>query len=137
LLLLPGLVADGGPQVDPLAGGQGAAHRADQHSQTALLQDVDVVVVGVAHGPARGVPLGVLVVGAVDQAAVAVGPLGEGVELVDARNGAVVDVPVGGRGARVDPARHARGRRGMPASRTLYLASKSRQIEKVIGGLAI
>ena len=44
-------------------------------SVTDLLEDVDVVVVGVAHGPARGVLLGLLRRGGVDEAAVAVGPL--------------------------------------------------------------
>ncbi len=53
---------------------------ADQHSQAGLLEDVDVVVVGVPHGPPGGVLLGLLAGQRVDEAAVAVGPLFEGVQ---------------------------------------------------------
>lgn len=41
-----------------VAVGQDAAPRAHQDSQAGLLEDVDVVVVGVAHGPTAGVSLG-------------------------------------------------------------------------------
>lgn len=60
LLFPPRLVADCWPQVDLFAVGHEAAGRADEDAEAALLQDVDVVVVGVAHGPAGSVFLGVL-----------------------------------------------------------------------------
>lgn len=60
LLFPPRLVADCWPQVDLFAVGQEAAGRADEDAEAALLQDVHVVVVGVAHGPAGSVFLGVL-----------------------------------------------------------------------------
>lgn len=100
MLLLPGLVANRRPEVHPVSAGQYASQGADEHSQAALLEYVHVVIVGVPHGPARRVSLGLLGVGGVDQATVAVGPLGKGVELADPGDGAVVDVPVGGAGGR-------------------------------------
>ena len=53
---------------------------ADEDAEAGLLEDVDVVVVGVAHGPARRVLLRLLRRRRVDEAAVTVGPLLEGVE---------------------------------------------------------
>lgn len=94
LLLLPGLIANGWPEMHPFSVGQGAPQGTHQDPQATLLQYVDVVVVGIPHGPAGGVPLGLLVVGSVDEPAVTVGPFGEGVVLIDTRNGTVVDVPV-------------------------------------------
>lgn len=81
LLLQAGLVADGGPQLQAGAVGQGAGLSAHHHAQARLLEDVAVVVVGVAHGPAAQVALGLLLVAAVDEAHVAVGPLTEVVEV--------------------------------------------------------
>ena len=81
MLLLPRLVADGGPDGDLRAALLvDAALAADEDAEAALLEDGDVVVVGVAHGPARGVLLRLLRRGRVDEAAVPVGPLLEGVE---------------------------------------------------------
>lgn len=54
---------------------------AHQDSQAGLLEDVHIVVVGVPHGPARGVPLGLLAAGRVHQATVTVRPLLPLVEL--------------------------------------------------------
>ena len=53
---------------------------ANEDAEAALLEDVHVVVVGVAHGPARRVLLRLLRRRRVDEAAVAVRPLLEGVE---------------------------------------------------------
>lgn len=53
LLFLPGLVADGRAQLQSGAVGQRAAARTHHHTETRLLQDLTVVVVGVPHGPAR------------------------------------------------------------------------------------
>ena len=75
LLLLPGLVADGWPQVDLAALGDRAVAAAHHHAQAGLLEDAGVVVVGVAHGPAAQVALRVPVVGAVDVLLVGIGPL--------------------------------------------------------------
>lgn len=61
LLFLPGLVTDGGAQLQPGAVRQAAAAGADHHAQAGLLQDLAVVVVGVPHRPPRQVPLGILV----------------------------------------------------------------------------
>lgn len=81
LLLLPGLVADGWPQVDLAALSDRAVASAHHHAQAGLLEDAGVVVVGVAHGPAAQVALCVPVVGAVDVFLVGVGPLLEPVRL--------------------------------------------------------
>lgn len=81
LLLLPGFVADGGSQVDLAALLGGAVAAAHHHAQAGLLEDAGVVVVGVAHGPAAQVALGLLLVASVDEAHVAVGPLAEVVEV--------------------------------------------------------
>lgn len=81
LLLLPGLVADGWPQVDLAALGDRAVAAAHHHAQAGLLEDAGVVVVGVAHGPAAQVALCVPVVGAVDVFLVGIGPLLEPVRL--------------------------------------------------------
>lgn len=81
LLLHPRLVADGRSQLQTGAVGQGAAPRTHHHAQARLLEDVAVVVVGVAHGPAAQVALRLLLVAAVDEAHVAVGPLAEAVEV--------------------------------------------------------
>lgn len=80
-MLQPCLVADGGSQLQAGAVGQGAAPGAHHHAQARLLEDVTVVVVGVAHGPAAQVALGLLLVAAVDEAHVAIRPLTEMVEV--------------------------------------------------------
>lgn len=80
LLLLPRLVADGGPQLQPGPAGQGTAPCTHHHTQAGLFQDLAVVVVGVAHGPAAQVPLRVLLLAGVDEAHVAVRPFLEGIE---------------------------------------------------------
>ena len=49
--------------------------RADEDTEAGLLEDVDVVVVGVAHGPAAAVPLRLVEAAGEDVAAVAVRPL--------------------------------------------------------------
>lgn len=81
LLLLPGLVADGWPQVDLAALGDRAVAAAHHHAQAGLLEDAGVVVVGVAHGPAAQVALRLLLVAAVDETHVAVRPLAEAVKV--------------------------------------------------------
>lgn len=58
---------------------EGAARTAHQHPETGLLEDVYVVVVGVAHRPPGPVPPRLLAVGPVHEAAVAVSPFLEGV----------------------------------------------------------
>ena len=78
LLFLARLVADGGSQVHLFAGRlEHAPVGAEQHAQAALLQDLHVVVVGVAHGPAGAVPPGLLAVGPVHEPHVAVHPVVE------------------------------------------------------------
>lgn len=81
MLFLPSLVADGGPQLQLGAVRQRAAAAADHHSQAGLLQNLAVVVIGVAHGPAAQVPLRVLVLTAVNVPHVAVRPFLESVVL--------------------------------------------------------
>lgn len=82
LLLLPSLVAYGRAKLQPGSAGQGAAPGAHHHPQAGLLQDLAVVVVGVAHGPATEVSLRVLLVAGVDEPHVAIGPFLEGVEVL-------------------------------------------------------
>ena len=74
-LLAPGLVANGGSQMHALPVLLHAPRRADEHAQARLLEDVDVVVVGVAHGPVAHVLARLLALLAVDVLAVTVGPL--------------------------------------------------------------
>lgn len=81
LLLQPRLVADGRPQLQAGAIGQGTGLRTHHHAQAGLLEDVAVVVVGVAHGPAAQVALRLLLVAAIDEAHVAIRPLAEVVEV--------------------------------------------------------
>ena len=97
-MLKPRLVADGGPQLQAGAVGEGAGPGAHHHTQARLLEDVAVVVVGVAHGPAAQVALGLLLVAAVDEAHIAVGPFAEVVEV-----GRLLER--GGRGRGVGPGR--------------------------------
>lgn len=61
LLFLPGLVADGGAELQSGPVRQRAASRTDHHTQTRLLQDLTVVVVGVSHRPAGEMSLSVLI----------------------------------------------------------------------------
>jgi len=95
LLLPPRLVANGRTQVDLGSVGQGAVLGADQDAEATLLQDVHIVVVRVAHGPAGNVLLGLLVVQRVDVPDVAIAPLVELVELLvrHMRHNGIVDVP--------------------------------------------
>lgn len=81
LLLLPGLVADGRPQVDLAALSDEAVAAADHHAQAGLLEDAGVVIVGVAHGPAAHVPLRIPVLRAVDVLLVGIWPFLEPVRL--------------------------------------------------------
>lgn len=74
-LLFSGLVADGGSEVDHAAVVQFAAAGADEHAKTGLLEDVDVMVVGVTHRPAARVTSGVLLVTLVDVTTVTIRPL--------------------------------------------------------------
>lgn len=68
---------------------------ADQNAQTALLQNVHVVVVRVAHGPAGNVLLGLLVVQRIDVPHMPVAPLVELVELLVRHmwHNGIIDVP--------------------------------------------
>ena len=79
LLLLPRLVANCRSYCHPPPVPLDASLGADEDPQAGLLQDADVVVVGVPHGPAGGVLLGLLGRRGVDEATVALGPLLEGV----------------------------------------------------------
>ncbi len=80
-LFLPGLVADGGSEVDPRTALSHAVPAAHEDAEARLLEDVHVVVVGVAHGPAGRVTSRVLAVAHVHVAAVAVRPVLERVVL--------------------------------------------------------
>lgn len=82
MLLLPSLVAYGGAKLQPGSVGQSAAPGTHHHPQAGLLEDLAVVVVGVAHGPAAEVSLGVLLLAGVDEPHVAVGPFLEGIEVL-------------------------------------------------------
>lgn len=85
-LLLPSrFVAYGRPQVDRLAVGQQAPSGADEHAEARLLEDVHVVVVGVAHRPAGRVPFRFFAAGRVHEPAVPVRPFLEPVEFVHLR----------------------------------------------------
>ena len=76
MLLFSGFVADSRSEVDGVAVRKDAllAPGADQHPKTGLLEDVDVVIVCVAHRPTGGVPFGLLAVRRVDKLAVVIGP---------------------------------------------------------------
>ena len=69
-------VTDGRPKVNgDFAVGVGACSAAHEHSETGLLEDENVMVVGVPHGPAAAVSSGVDRAGGVCSLAVIVGPL--------------------------------------------------------------
>ena len=55
LLFLPCFVTDGWPNGHLFSVPLDTPLVADEDSETALFEDADVVVVGVAHGPSRGV----------------------------------------------------------------------------------
>lgn len=80
--------------MDGFAVGQYAAPGADEDAEARLLEDVHVVVVGVAHRPAGRVPLSLFAVGRIDQPAVAVRPLLEAVEFVHLRHRAPIKTAV-------------------------------------------
>lgn len=96
LLLAPRLIAYGRAQIDLGAVGQRAMLRADKYTQAALLQDVHIVIVGVAHCPAGDVLLGLLVVHRIDQTHMPIAPLTELVELQvgHLRHDRIIDVPI-------------------------------------------
>ena len=74
-LLLARLVADGGSELDAGAGLGDACAAADEDAQARLLEDVHVVVVGVAHRPAARVTPRVLALPRVHEATVPVRPV--------------------------------------------------------------
>lgn len=80
-MLQTSLVADGWPQLQVRAILQGAGACAHHHAQAGLFEDVAIVVIGVAHGPAAQVALSFLLLTAVDEAHVAIRPLPEVVEV--------------------------------------------------------
>ena len=80
LLLFPRLVAYRRPNGNSLPISLDASLGADQDSETRFLEYVDVVVVGVPHGPAGSVLAGLVTGGRVHKAAVAVGPFFKRVE---------------------------------------------------------
>lgn len=61
LLFLPSFVTYGGSELQSGSVWQRAPPRTDHHTQTGLLQDLTVVVVGVPHGPARQMSLSVFI----------------------------------------------------------------------------
>jgi hypothetical protein len=90
-------VANRWPQIYFGAVWQRTSDGTHQDSETALLEDVHVVIVRVPHRPARDMLFGVLMIRVVHKATVAVGPLLKLIQLsfIDVRNVCVVDVPVG------------------------------------------
>jgi len=76
LLFLSRFVANGRSEVNGVSIGQDAlfAPGAHQHPQARFLEDVDVVVVGVSHRPARSMSFGLFAVRRVHKLAVVVGP---------------------------------------------------------------
>ena len=79
-LLPPGLITDGGPDGHLVPTGQQTTPGTDEDAETGFLQDVDVVVVGVPHGPPARVAFGLLAPSRENVPAVTVGPLGPGVK---------------------------------------------------------
>ena len=79
-LLPPGLITDGGSDGHLVPARQQTPPGTDEDAETGFLEDVDVVVVGVPHGPPAGVALGLLAPSRENVSAVTVGPLGPGVK---------------------------------------------------------
>lgn len=75
LLLLASLITNGRPQMNPFSVWQSAVGGTDEHAQAALLQYVDVVIVCIAHSPARDVLAPFFAGIAIDESNVPVGPL--------------------------------------------------------------
>ena len=69
--------------MDGVSAVERAALTADEDSETRLFEDLYLVVVGVAHGPAAGVAPGLLARLAVHRLAVSVRPVAVIVDIVD------------------------------------------------------
>ena len=67
LLFLPSLIANCRPDGDLFTIPLDAPLVADEDTKAALFEDADVVVVGVAHGPSRGVLFSLLAFRRVDK----------------------------------------------------------------------
>lgn len=97
LLFFPGFVANMRPQMD--SGAQlfiyNASLIANHDTQTRLLQDVNVVIVCVAHRPTWCVASGLLIVSSIDAPTMTVGPFVEIIPSRDLRYWVVIDVPSG------------------------------------------
>ena len=79
-LLPPGLITDGGSDGHLVPAGQQTPPGTDENAETGFLEDVDVVVVGVPHGPPTGVTLGLFTICREDVSTVTIGPLWPGVK---------------------------------------------------------
>ena len=62
MLLFPGFVTNGRSEVDLLPGVEDASVSAENYTEAGFFQDLDVVIVGVAHRPSRAVTPGFLTV---------------------------------------------------------------------------
>ena len=79
-LFPPGLITYRWPDGHLVPTGQQTTPGTDEDAEAGFLEDVDVVVVGVPHGPPAGVALGLLAPSRENVSAVTVGPLGPGVK---------------------------------------------------------
>lgn len=81
LLFSSSLIAYGGPQVNLVPTGKYTPHRAYQHTQAALLQNANIVVIGISHCPSGGMSFGHFVHCTVDVATVPIAPFIELIEI--------------------------------------------------------
>lgn len=72
LLLLASLITYGRPKLQLRAIWQGAVPGTHHHPKAGLLEDLAVVVVGVAHGPATKMPLCIFILTGVNEPQIAV-----------------------------------------------------------------
>lgn len=80
--------------MDTVAVGQFAIGCAEQDAKAAFLKNIDIVIIGIPHGPAGWMFFGLFTGIRVDQTAVAVGPIMEFIVFRNHRNNTVINIPI-------------------------------------------
>lgn len=101
LLLPAGFVTDGRSEVDTITIGQSTSCWTEQDTKAALLEYVDIVIIGVAHRPAWRMSPGIVNYDGIHKTTVTIGPFTEFIEfrVWYSWYNCIIDVPVGGNSA--------------------------------------